>query len=87
MALGVHHQVNLKQARIRLPLPLALQGNLAPELMESDIRTVQEATKELLDEMRDDPAHVLNLGHGIRPGAHIDCMHALVDTALNYNAD
>ena len=30
--------------------------------------------------MKGDPGHILNLGHGIRPQAKIECMHALVQT-------
>ncbi len=83
-ALGVHHQVDMRKARQSLPQPLVLQGNLPPDLMETDGKTVEESTRELLDNMKNDPAFVLNLGHGIRPGAKIDCMEALVDTARSY---
>ena len=38
----------------------------------------------ILDSMREDSAHILNLGHGIRPNAKIECMEALVETNLSY---
>jgi uroporphyrinogen decarboxylase len=34
--------------------------------------------------MRGDPGHIINLGHGIRPQAKIECMHALVETVTKY---
>ncbi|MDA7822941.1 uroporphyrinogen decarboxylase [Opitutales bacterium] len=84
-ALGVHHSANLLDARMSLPKNLPLQGNLNPELMETDGETVKVETLKLLDEMKMDPAHILNLGHGIRPGAKIECMESLVETTRNYS--
>jgi uroporphyrinogen decarboxylase len=83
-ALGVHHSTDLTEVRKRLPAPLVLQGNLAPELMETNASQVAYETNRILDSMKDDPAHIMNLGHGIRPNAKIECMQALVDSVLNY---
>ena len=30
---------------------------------------------------------IFNLGHGIKPDGKIECMHALVETIVNYNND
>ena len=68
-----------------MPNQITLQGNLPPELMETDRDTVSKKTKVLLDQMNGDPAHILNLGHGIRPGAKIECMESLVETTRNYS--
>jgi uroporphyrinogen decarboxylase len=35
--------------------------------------------------MNGDRAHILNLGHGIRPQAKIECMEALVQAVTEYN--
>ena len=77
---------DLAAARKTLPLPLALQGNLAPELMETDAKEVQKETHKLLSKMNGDPGHILNLGHGIRPTAKIECMEALVQATQSYQA-
>ena len=53
--------------------------------METDRETVSKKTKDLLEQMNGDPAHILNLGHGIRPGAKIECMESLVETTRNYS--
>jgi len=81
-ALGVHHNTDLPEVRKRLPSPLVLQGNLDPELMETNAGQVAIETNKILDSMRNDPAHIMNLGHGIRPNAKIECMEALVDSVL-----
>jgi len=84
-ALGVHHRANLIDARNSLPGQITLQGNLSPELMETDRETVSKKTTNLLKQMNGDPAHILNLGHGIRPEAKIECMESLVETTRNYS--
>lgn len=85
-AIGVHHTVSLKEARRKLPEKLTLQGNLAPEIMETDATSVRNETESLLTDMKDDPAHIMNLGHGIRPEAKIECMQALVDSTINFGS-
>jgi uroporphyrinogen decarboxylase len=83
-ALGVHHQASLEQARKLYPCPLVLQGNLNPEVMETHADHVVMETTKILDSMKNDPAHIMNLGHGIRPNAKIECMEALVSTVRSY---
>lgn len=83
-ALAVHHKARISDARELLPKKLVLQGNLDPEVMESSPEVVCLKTHQILDSMRGDPAHIMNLGHGIRPGAKIECMEALVSTVRDY---
>ena len=85
-ALGIHHRNEISRVRKLLPTPLVLQGNLNPEIMETSADLVIQSTQKLLDSMRDDPAHIMNLGHGIKPNAKIECMHALVDTVHSYKS-
>ena len=65
--------------------PFVLQGNIDPAIMESTPERVKSEAIRVLDSMRDDPAHILNLGHGIRPNAKIECMEALVETNQSYH--
>ena len=83
-AIGVHHQANVCHVRERFPIPLVLQGNLKPEVMETDPENVIQEARKILDSMKRDPAHIMNLGHGIRPNAKIECMDALVNTVCAY---
>ena len=83
-ALGVHHQNVLSHTRKLFPVPIVLQSNLAPEIMETTPQKVILETRKILDSMQNVPAHIMNLGHGIRPGAKIDCMQALVSAVRSY---
>jgi uroporphyrinogen decarboxylase len=83
--ISVDHETDLKSARKSLPSRFTLQGNLNPALLESEPEIVKNTTLELLNKMKGDPGHILNLGHGIRPQAKIDCMHALVQTVREFN--
>ena len=85
-AIGVHHGAEIALVRQQHPVPMVLQGNLAPEIMETDADNVMHEAIKILDSMKNDPAHIMNLGHGIKPTAKIECMDALVRTVLSYNA-
>ena len=63
---------------------MCLQGNLDPELLETNSDKVISVTTDFLHRMNGDPAHILNLGHGIRPSAKVECMEALVTTTRNF---
>ncbi len=64
--------------------PVALQGNLDPVLLNTSPAIVRRETARLLSAMRGLPGHILNLGHGILPAAKIECVEALVETAVNW---
>jgi len=85
-ALGVHHRVNLADLRKKIPPPMVLQGNLDPEIMSTDAETAAKNAVQLLESMKNDPAHIMNLGHGIRPTAKVECMEALVHTVTHFRS-
>ena len=82
--LSVDQETDLRFARESLPSHFTLQGNLPPSLLETDPENVKKNTIALLNKMKGDSGHILNLGHGIRPQAKIECMHALVETVTSY---
>ncbi len=82
--ISIDHETDLEFARKTLPPEFTIQGNLDPALMETDPEIVQKTTLELLNKMEGDGGHILNLGHGIRPHAKIECMESLVATVLEY---
>jgi uroporphyrinogen decarboxylase len=71
--------VDLRHAAEHLPADCAVQGNLDPVCLQSDPETVCSEVDKLLDSMRGRPGHIVNLGHGIQPGARIACVEALVE--------
>ncbi|MDG1324670.1 MAG: uroporphyrinogen decarboxylase [Opitutales bacterium] len=83
--ISIDHETDLAYARNTLPSHFTLQGNLDPALLETDPETVCQTTLKLLKKMEGDPGHILNLGHGIRPQAKVECMEALVRTVTNYS--
>ncbi len=78
--LSLDWTVDMAEARARLPASIALQGNLDPTLMETTPEIAARETARLLESMRDQPGHIVNLGHGIRPQAKPECVEAMVNT-------
>ena len=69
-------------AHIRKKLPkTTLQGNLDPDILLAASReqVVQEVDL-LLEKMKDDPAFICNLGHGILPTTPEENVYALIET-------
>lgn len=58
---------------------IGVQGNLDPVIMQSTPEVVRREAKKLLASMYGRTGHIMNLGHGIRPQAKLECMAALVD--------
>ena len=84
--LALDHSIDLAEAKNSLGNKISIQGNLDPELLESDPASVRSAAKDLLSRMSPYDGHVFNLGHGIRPTAKIDCVEALAKTVFGYSS-
>jgi uroporphyrinogen decarboxylase len=83
--LGVDWNVRLGDLRERLPLDVAIQGNLDPSfLVNATPEEVAVETRRLLNEMRGRNGYIFNLGHGIPPTARLDCIESLVGTVRNF---
>ncbi len=57
----------------------AVQGNLDPALLLSDVPTVQAEVRRILAEGRAAAGHVFNLGHGVLPETDPDMLRRVVD--------
>ncbi|HYC55432.1 MAG TPA: uroporphyrinogen decarboxylase [Candidatus Binatia bacterium] len=77
--LGVDHRMRIADAFTRFP-GLAIQGNLDPVVLLSDLETVRTQAARVLEEAGGRAGHIFNLGHGILPGTPVDNVIALVDT-------
>lgn len=77
--LGVDWQMRLVDVAKNLPASVAVQGNLDPFLLTTTPEAVAAETRRILDEMRNRPGHVFNLGHGVPPNAKLECVQSLVD--------
>lgn len=57
----------------------AVQGNLDPTVLFSNIEAIREHAQYVLAQAAGRPGHIFNLGHGILPGTPVDHVIALVD--------
>lgn len=60
---------------------IALQGNLDPDILFAPVATVREKTREILSSMQGDPAFILNLGHGVKPGTPVENVRGVIEEA------
>ncbi len=77
--LGVDWNSRLAEVAARLPRQVGVQGNLDPFLLTTTPETVARETRRILREMGGRPGHIFNLGHGVPPGAKLECIQSLVD--------
>jgi uroporphyrinogen decarboxylase len=67
-------------SEMRKLTPMAVQGNLDPDLLYAPLPVIEEKTKQLLISMEKDPAFIVNLGHGMKPDMSVDAVKCFVNT-------
>jgi len=77
--LSIDWRLPLTEARRRVP-GTPLQGNLDPGLLLGEPAEVARRTRAMIEETRGE-AHIVNLGHGVLPGARLECVEAFFETA------
>jgi uroporphyrinogen decarboxylase len=82
--LGVDWNIRLAELSVRLPRTIGVQGNLDPFLLSTRPEVVAAETRRILDEMKNRPGHIFNLGHGVPPNAKLENIQSLVDTVRNH---
>jgi uroporphyrinogen decarboxylase len=70
--------LSLPEARRLTSRPL--QGDLAPDVLFKPPSVIQERVGALLSSMQGDPAFIINLAHGIKPGTPLEGIYALVES-------
>ncbi|OGN55819.1 MAG: hypothetical protein A3D96_04510 [Chlamydiae bacterium RIFCSPHIGHO2_12_FULL_44_59] len=65
---------------LRSRVPMAVQGNLNPELLFQPLQEIRKEVQRLLFSMRGDSGFILNLGHGVKPGTPVDAVRCCIDT-------
>jgi uroporphyrinogen decarboxylase len=76
--LSVDWNTDLAQARRELGDAVALQGNVDPSILLGSAEEVRRAAREAV-EKTGGVGHILNLGHGILPGAPVENAKAFVE--------
>lgn len=68
---------------LRKEVPMAIQGNLNPDLLYEPLPIIRQKTKELLNSMPNDPGFIVNLGHGVKKDSPLEAVKCLIDTVKN----
>jgi uroporphyrinogen decarboxylase len=76
---GVDWRVPLDEARARLGLDVAVQGNLDPAVCLAPWPAVEAAALEVLAANGGRPGHIFNLGHGVLPETDPAVLERLVE--------
>jgi len=76
---GVDWRIPLDEAARRAGDGKALQGNLDPAVLLAGWDVTEPRARAILDDARDLPGHVFNLGHGVLPETDPDMLARLVD--------
>lgn len=82
--LGLDWRLSIKEAR-DLGVTKPLQGNLDPALLRSDWEIVEERAKQIIDQGREHPAHIFNLGHGVTPEIKPERLKKLTELIHSYS--
>lgn len=70
---------------LRPHVPMAVQGNLNPDLLYESLPVIQTEVKQLLANMGQDPGFIVNLGHGLKPDMSVDAVRCFVETVQGYS--
>ncbi len=76
---GLDWRIPLDQGWAAVGHDRAVQGNLDPTILFADLSTIKNQVTRVLDEAKQRPGHIFNLGHGILPHTPVDNVIALVD--------
>ena len=76
--IGIDWRINLRDAWQTVGYDVAVQGNLDPIVLLSDMKTIRRKASDVLNAAEGRPGHIFNLGHGVLPETPADNVKALV---------
>ena len=82
--LGVDWTISMKDARAKVGPDITLQGNLDPCALFASGPEVRKRVTAILEDMKDDPRFVFNLGHGILPKTPPENAREIVRTIRDF---
>jgi len=83
---GVDYRLSLTDAVSRIGDGYAVQGNLDPALLGAPWEVLEARVRAIVDEGRDAPGHIFNLGHGVPPHADPDVLTRIVEVVHEHSA-
>ncbi|MCP3026738.1 uroporphyrinogen decarboxylase [Halobacillus sp. A5] len=81
---GLDWRMSIKEAR-DMGITKPLQGNLDPSILLCDWNVIEERAKAIIDEGRQHPSHIFNLGHGVTPDIQPETLRRLTQLIHNYS--
>lgn len=83
-ALSFDWHYDLLELRRKMPNKI-LQGNFDPDLLFAPKKMIEKTVVNTLQKMEDDPALIINLGHGIKPHTPLENVKWFVDCVKNFS--
>ncbi len=83
-AISLDWTADMSSIRHKVPLPMALQGNLDPSLLFATKDVLAQEVDRLLTAMGSDPGFIFNLGHGILPKTPVDQVAFVLERVRHY---
>lgn len=82
--ISIDWNVDLLDIKKRLPVGMAVQGNLDPHILYADKKVIKDRIYRLFDRMKGENGFIFNLGHGIMPDIPFDNVKYAVDIIKDY---
>ncbi len=83
--IGLDWRVSIAEGRRRLESRYAVQGNLDPYVLTAPMDIIKEQAAAIIDEGRQEPGYIFNLGHGLFPEASLDKLKQLTEFIHSYS--
>jgi uroporphyrinogen decarboxylase len=77
-AVGIDWTTDIGAARARIGARVAVQGNLDPQVLLTDPKSIESEARAVLLAAGPQPGHIFNLGHGVLPQTPPEHVAALV---------
>ncbi|MBB77036.1 MAG: uroporphyrinogen decarboxylase [Planctomycetaceae bacterium] len=84
--IGVDWRTQLDHAWQTTGFNRAVQGNLEPAVLLTDVATIRKRAQHVLNQAGGRPGHIFNLGHGILQQTPVDHAIALVDAVHEFSS-
>ena len=70
----------LETLKTKVPISIALQGNLDPDILKAPFKVIESKLHHILKSMEGEKRFIMNLGHGVTPDISEDAVKYLVDS-------
>ena len=82
---GLDWSIDIGEARQRVGVAVALQGNLDPSILHTSPASIERETRAVLDSFGAFRGHIFNLGHGIHPDVPPSNARVMIETVKSWS--